>query len=57
MDACRKYGIRLCHQVSTDGAYGDLPLDRPDLYFQKAHTQGKLARVTHGEVFDVTVER
>ena len=33
MDACRKYGIRRYHQVSTDEVYGDLPLDRPDLLF------------------------
>ena len=28
-----KYGIRRYHQVSTDEVYGDLPLDRPDLFF------------------------
>lgn len=33
MDACRKYGIKRYHQVSTDEVYGDLPLDRTDLYF------------------------
>src|SRR5699024_2369529 len=33
MDACRRYGIRRFHQVSTDEVYGDLPLDRPDLFF------------------------
>ena len=33
MDACRKYGIARFHQVSTDEVYGDLPLDRPDLFF------------------------
>ncbi|MBQ6323562.1 MAG: dTDP-glucose 4,6-dehydratase [Bacilli bacterium] len=33
MDACRKYGIKRYHQVSTDEVYGDLPLDRPDLVF------------------------
>lgn len=33
MDACRKYGIKRFHQVSTDEVYGDLPLDRPDLFF------------------------
>ena len=33
MDACRKYGIGRFHQVSTDEVYGDLPLDRPDLFF------------------------
>lgn len=33
MDMCRKYGIKRYHQVSTDEVYGDLPLDRPDLFF------------------------
>lgn len=33
MDACRKYGIERYHQVSTDEVYGDLPLDRQDLFF------------------------
>lgn len=33
MDACRKYGNVRFHQVSTDEVYGDLPLDRPDLFF------------------------
>jgi dTDP-glucose 4,6-dehydratase len=33
MDACRKYGIKRYHQVSTDEVYGDLPLDRLDLMF------------------------
>ena len=33
MDACRKYGIKRFHQVGTDEVYGDLPLDRPDLFF------------------------
>lgn len=33
MDACRKYGIQRFHQVSTDEVYGDLPLDRLDLFF------------------------
>ena len=35
MDACRKYGIKRFHQVSTDEVYGDLPLDRPDLLFHE----------------------
>lgn len=33
MDACKKYGVKRYHQVSTDEVYGDLPLDRPDLLF------------------------
>lgn len=33
MDACKKHGIKRYHQVSTDEVYGDLPLDRPDLFF------------------------
>ncbi len=33
LNACRKYGIKRYHQVSTDEVYGDLPLDRPDLFF------------------------
>lgn len=33
LDACNKYGIKRYHQISTDEVYGDLPLDRPDLFF------------------------
>lgn len=33
MDACIKYGVRRYHQVSTDEVYGDLPLNRKDLFF------------------------
>ena len=33
MDACRKYGVKRFHQVSTDEVYGDLPLERPELSF------------------------
>ena len=33
LDACRKYGVARYHQVSTDEVYGDLPLERPDLFF------------------------
>ena len=36
MDACRKYGVTRYHQVSTDEVYGDLPLDRPDLFFTES---------------------
>ncbi|MCQ2506057.1 MAG: dTDP-glucose 4,6-dehydratase [Lachnospiraceae bacterium] len=33
LDAACKYGVELFHQVGTDEVYGDLPLDRPDLFF------------------------
>lgn len=33
LDASRVYGVKRFHQVSTDEVYGDLPLDRPDLFF------------------------
>ncbi|MBQ3274839.1 dTDP-glucose 4,6-dehydratase [Candidatus Saccharibacteria bacterium] len=33
MDICRELEIPRFHQVSTDEVYGDLPLDRPDLFF------------------------
>ena len=33
MDASRKYEVKRYHQVSTDEVYGDLPFDRPDLFF------------------------
>ncbi|HEX2944791.1 MAG TPA: dTDP-glucose 4,6-dehydratase [Clostridia bacterium] len=33
LEACRKFGISRYHQVSTDEVYGDLPLDRTDLFF------------------------
>ena len=33
MDVCRELNIPRFHQVSTDEVYGDLPLDRPDLFF------------------------
>ena len=35
MDACRKYGVERFHQVGTDEVYGDLPLERPDLFFHE----------------------
>ena len=37
LDASRKYGVKRYHQVSTDEVYGDLPLDRSDLFFTE-HT-------------------
>lgn len=33
MDACRENDVKRYHQVSTDEVYGDLPLDRLDLFF------------------------
>ncbi len=33
LDTCRKYGVGRFHQVSTDEVYGDLPLERTDLFF------------------------
>jgi len=33
LDASKKYGVKRYHQVSTDEVYGDLPIDRKDLFF------------------------
>ncbi|MDO4495263.1 MAG: dTDP-glucose 4,6-dehydratase [Clostridiaceae bacterium] len=33
LEASKKYGVKRYHQVSTDEVYGDLPLDRPDIFF------------------------
>ena len=33
LDACREFGGIRFHQISTDEVYGDLPLDRTDLFF------------------------
>lgn len=33
LDASRQYGVKRFHQVSTDEVYGDLPLERKDLFF------------------------
>lgn len=33
LDACNQFKTKRFHQVSTDEVYGDLPLDRPDLFF------------------------
>ena len=35
MDASNEYGVARYHQVGTDEVYGDLPLDRPDLFFSE----------------------
>ena len=52
MDACRKYGIKRYHQVSTDEVYGDLPLDRPDLFFTEEtpiHTSSPYSSSVYGK--------
>lgn len=33
LDAAKAYKVKRFHQVSTDEVYGDLPLDRKDLFF------------------------
>ncbi|MGL5381203.1 dTDP-glucose 4,6-dehydratase [Clostridium sp.] len=33
LDASLKYNVSRYHQVSTDEVYGDLPLDKPDVFF------------------------
>ncbi len=33
LNASKNFGVKRFHQVSTDEVYGDLPLDRPDLFF------------------------
>ena len=33
LDASKEYGVKRFHQIGTDEVYGDLPLDRPDLFF------------------------
>lgn len=35
LDASKKYNVKRYHQVSTDEVYGDLPLDRTDLFFEE----------------------
>ena len=47
LDACRTYGIKRYHQVSTDEVYGDLPLDRPDLFFTEQHHCTHPAHILH----------
>lgn len=36
LEASLKYGVSRYHQVSTDEVYGDLPLDRPDMFFTES---------------------
>ena len=47
LDACRKFGIKRYHQVSTDEVYGDLPLDRPDLFLQRKRLSIRQALTQH----------
>ena len=47
LDACRTYGIKRYHQVSTDEVYGDLPLDRPDLSLQRKRLCTPPALIPH----------
>ena len=44
LDACRTYGIKRYHQVSTDEVYGDLPLDRRTSSSQRRHRSTPPAR-------------
>lgn len=36
LDACKRFGVKRYHQVSTDEVYGDLPLNRTDLFFTES---------------------
>lgn len=36
LDLAKKYQVKRYHQVSTDEVYGDLPLDRKDLFFTES---------------------
>ncbi len=36
LDASKEFGLERYHQVSTDEVYGDLPLDRKDLFFTES---------------------
>ena len=36
LNASKNFGVKRFHQVSTDEDYGDLPLDRPDLFFTES---------------------
>ena len=35
LDAARDHDVKRFHQIGTDEVYGDLPLDRPDLFFKE----------------------
>ena len=51
MDACRKYGIKRYHQVSTDEVYGDLPLDRPGSVLHRGNAHSHLQPLQRVEGF------
>jgi dTDP-glucose 4,6-dehydratase len=36
LDMAKKYDLKRFHQVSTDEVYGDLPIDRKDLFFTES---------------------
>lgn len=36
LDASKKFNVSRYHQISTDEVYGDLPIDRPDLFFTES---------------------
>lgn len=36
LDLCKEFETKRFHQVSTDEVYGDLPLDKPELFFTEA---------------------
>lgn len=38
LDASVKYEVKRYHQISTDEVYGDLPIDRKDLFFTEKST-------------------
>ena len=35
LDASKEFDVKRFHQIGTDEVYGDLPLDRPDLFFRE----------------------
>ena len=60
LDAARKYGVKRYHQVSTDEVYGDLPLDRPDLFFTEEtpiHTSSPYSSSKASADLPVTISR